>query len=286
MSNKSPKIEIIYQDDNIIVINKPSGTSVTKDRTGKEDILPILQKQLKLDEIRLIHRLDKLTSGAMMLAKTPEAQSKYSSMFEKREIKKTYLMLSRGFTHKEDGVVKAGISQSTNTPGTMYVNPKRGKSALTKWRMLAEFGSISLIAASPVTGRTHQIRVHMSHVGLPLAIDPVYGSSQPIMLSEFKPGYRVRKGREENPLIDRLTLHSYQLTVPTDDGGEITYVAPPEKKFMGTIKMLAKHNPNGLEAFIYPEDLENILNGKPLKIHQSSQPAPITPQEDLPPQEE
>jgi len=270
MIKKADRIQIIHQDKNLLVINKPSGVSVTKDRCGKASILELLNEQVKLEEnqeLRLIHRLDKLTSGVMLIAKHLTAQSTYSSLFEKRMIQKTYLALVNGYSFKKSGCVKTPISHSRKNPGTMVLNPRRGKEAQTGWKILADFGLISLVKAKPITGRTHQIRIHMKSIGLPLAIDHIYGSKKPIMLSDFKSNYRLKGENEEKPLIDRLTLHAYQITIPkTDLGPEATFIAKLDKKFAATIKMLTKHNPNNSEAFENPQDLKNMLSTKLLDI--------------------
>ena len=133
---------------------------------------------------------------------------------------------------------------------------------LTEWKVLEAFDKyLSWLEINLGTGRTHQIRAHMASISLPLAIDPLYGSSKPVLLSDFKAGYRVSKGREERPLITRLTLHAYQLELPEIDGREPkTFIAGLDKKFVGTIKMLTKHNINGEEAFLRPENFEQIVS--------------------------
>lgn len=257
------QIEVIYQDENILVINKPSGISVTKDRSGKIDLLAALKLYNGLDqEIRLIHRLDKDTSGVMVLAFNLETQSCYSSCFEKRLVRKTYLALVSGMLVHETGTIRAALTQADTKTNLMRVNPRKGKAALTDYALLADFGMLSLVAVMPLTGRTHQIRAHMASIKLPLAVDPLYGSEKPVMLSDFKAGYRVVRGRQENPLIDRLTLHAYQLELPEIDGREAkTFIAGLDKKFGGTIKMLTKHNINGAEAFLRAENFEQIVSG-------------------------
>ena len=261
------KIEIIYESQHLIAINKPAGVSVTKDRAGKADILELLAKQVDHSKkLRLIHRLDKGTSGIMLLAKTPESQSLFSSGFEKRLFKKTYLALVSGYVSSPAGRIKAPIARSLRDAKQMCISAKRGKEAITDFRLLAEFGIVSLVAAMPITGRTHQIRVHFANRNMPLAIDPLYGGRNPIMLSDYKAGYGLSRGKTERPLIERLTLHAYQLELPKTELTEpLTLVAKPEKKFAAAIKMLTKHNPNGPEAFIDQQDFEAIISGKPLK---------------------
>jgi len=275
------RIEIIYQDDDALVINKPSSVSVTKDRTGAPQLVDILSEQLGpqiAGELRLVHRLDKDTSGVMILAKNKETQSKFSSYFEKKLIKKTYLAIVTGPLPGWQGTINAPLAQSWKKPGLMCVTRKKGKEAITNWKLLADFGTVALLAVEPLTGRTHQIRVHLPNIGLPLAIDPLYGTSRPLFLSDFKPNYRLAKGQSEKPLIDRLTLHAYQIEIikatdkmsflPTchSERSEESHYHPDcfvsklDKKFAATIKMLTKHNPNGLDAFTNPDDFSKIIN--------------------------
>jgi 23S rRNA pseudouridine1911/1915/1917 synthase len=260
------KIEIIYEDQHIFAINKPSGVSVTKDRSGLADISEILEKQLKPEQpLRLIHRLDKGTSGVMIMAKTPEAQSLFSSGFEKRLFKKTYLAIVSGYLSKKEGRIKAPIAKSLRDARQMCISGKRGKESITDFKLLAEFGMTSLIAAMPLTGRTHQIRVHCANQNMPLAIDPLYGGKNPIMLSDYKAGYGVSRGKSENPLIERLTLHAYQLELPqTELTAPLTIVAKLDRKFAAAVKMLTKHNQNGPEAFLDYSNFEKIIASEPL----------------------
>jgi len=262
------KIEIIYQDDDIIVVNKPSGISVTKDRSGAIDLIPALHKQIAgLPDLRLIHRLDKDTSGVMVIAKNIETQSIYSSCFEKRLVNKTYLALVSGMVIKENATIKTALSHGRKNENLMRVNPRKGKPAVTEYSLIADFGMLSLLAVRPLTGRTHQIRIHLSSVQLPLAIDPLYGSSKPIMLSDFKAGYRVSRGKEERPLIERLTLHAYQLQLPEIEGREsMSFLAGLDKKYKAAIKMLTKHNANGAEAFLNAENFNRIINAEALCV--------------------
>ena len=262
----SKKIEVIFENDHILAVNKPTGISVTKDRSGKDGLLEVLNKQQNFsEELRIIHRIDKPTSGIVLVAKTAEAQSVYASCFEKRLFQKTYLAIVSGYVGTDRGRIKAPIAKSLVNGKQMCISSKRGKEAITDFRLLAEFGLVSLIAAMPVTGRTHQIRVHCLNRNIPLAIDPLYASSEPILLSNFKAGYGLSKGKEEKPLIERLTLHAYQLVIPeTELGAGMTLVAKLDKKFAATIKMLTKHNPNGTEAFRNIEDFEDIIAAKPI----------------------
>ena len=265
------KIGIIYEDDNVLAVNKPSGVSVTKERSGKAQLVDLLALQIgkePAENLRLIHRLDKLTSGVMIIAKTKEAQSKYSSYFEKGEVGKTYLAIVSGRAARRQGRVGYKIRPDGEIMGKMAIAKKKGKDALTEWEQLADFGALSLLAVRPKTCRTHQIRVHMPAAGMPLAIDPLYGTGRGIYLSEFKAGgYNMGKLAEEKPLIERLTLHAYQLQfLKQQEDKPQVFVAGLDKKFKTVIKMLTKHNPKGADAFFDKEIYERIINDEELEI--------------------
>jgi RluA family pseudouridine synthase len=262
------QIEIIYQDDDIIVVNKPSGMSVTKDRSGDAKLGDILGKQFSRQlhgELRLVHRLDKATSGVMVLAKNIEAQTRFTDYFRNRLVKKTYLTLVIGKPPGKQGRIEVPLTQRDKKGGLMCIASKKGKESLTHWKLLADFGSVALLSVSPVTGRTHQIRVHLPYIGLPLAIDPLYGNTRPLYLSDFKTDYRLARDQTEKPLIDRLTLHAYQIqfSEPVRNQPDC-FIAAIDKKFAATIKMLTKHNPNGLNAFDNPDDYHKIITAKRL----------------------
>ena len=257
-------IEIIHEDDEIFVVNKPAGISVTGDRSGLASLPEIFLTQLGgTGQIRLVHRLDKFASGVMIIARSKEVQSRFSSWFEKRLIRKTYLALVRGFLKEKCGTIEARLGHAGRNSRLMRIDRKRGKVAITHWRGLADFGGVCLLAVEPVTGRTHQIRVHLAEEGLPLVADALYGSSNGVMLSDFKSGFRRKKGVDERPLIDRLALHAYQLEVTGAERAEtMRFVGRLDRKFTATLKMLAKHNPAGAPGVFDEDDLRAILSGQ------------------------
>jgi len=265
---KNKDISIIYKDLDIIVINKPAGISVTSDRSGSDDIIQVLADNFpELKDLRLVHRLDKDTSGLLIIALNRSAQTYYSRLFASHDLKKTYIAISRGRPPKEQGFITDPISKSDKVQ-MVKIDSQHGKKAKSFYKMLLPLGPLCLLAVVPVTGRTHQIRIHLSHRGLPLAIDPIYAESESIYLSSFKSDYRPSRKRQiEIPLIDRLTLHAYQITIPV--GPEKTpqvITAPLDKKFAAAIKMLAKHTSGNANGFEYPDVVKKILNAQPLEL--------------------
>jgi len=255
-------MEILYQDNDIIVVNKPAGLNVTNDRGSGENLIAFLQKQTNEEDLSIIHRLDKDTSGVILLAKNKDAQTRFCDLFEKSKVKRTYLALVAGRPEGPIGQINIPIMQSKKDSRKMEVAVKMGKDAETRWELLADFGRVSLLAILPITDRTHQIRVHFQHEGFPLVIDPLYGENTPLMLSSFKSNYRLSKNAEEIPLIERLTLCVYELEIENHH-----FVAPLEKKFKASIKMLTKYNSKGSAAFVNKENFDYLLNSKPLSLN-------------------
>lgn len=264
-SMAKPRIQIIYEDSDIVVLNKPAGVSVTSDRSGALRLIDVLAGQLSAETaaaLRLVHRLDKDTSGVMLLAKNRDAQSLFCGYFEKKLVKKTYLAIVSSVSADTCGTINAPLAPNRKNPAIMVVSEK-GKPAVTHWRLLADFGALALLAVNPVTDRTHQIRVHLNSIGLPLAVDPLYGGSAGVFLSDFKPDYTLAKNKTEKPLIDRLTLHAYRLSIVNNQSQIANeFVAPLEKKFAAAVKMLTKHNPKGPAAFLETDDFSKILNAR------------------------
>ncbi|MGA2092055.1 MAG: pseudouridine synthase, partial [Sedimentisphaerales bacterium] len=140
---KMAKIEIIYQDDDIIVINKPSGVSVTKDRSRMPQLTDLFKGQLGVEvtsKLRLVHRLDKDTSGVMVLARNRETQRAFADWFFQRKVRKTYLAIVKGAVLDWSGTINAPINHSKKHPELMVIDNRKGKESITQWRLLADFG--------------------------------------------------------------------------------------------------------------------------------------------------
>ncbi|MHB0947260.1 MAG: RluA family pseudouridine synthase [Sedimentisphaerales bacterium] len=259
-------IETIYEDEVLLAVNKTAAISVGVDRFGKETLPDMLQNQRKNDtKLYIVHPLDREASGIIILAKNADAQKKMSLLFDTGGVKMTYLALVNSAGDEKSGIIDEPLAEDPRHQQKMRIDPKIGRAAKTKWEKLANFGVISLLAVEPITHIPHQIRVHLQHCGMGLVIDPRYGQDEPIMLSSFKHGYRLAKYAEEKPLIERLTLCAYQLEIENyKDGEKLILVAPLEKKFKATIKMLAKYNRNGEKAFENQEIFGKLLNGEKL----------------------
>lgn len=209
---KRLKPDIIYEDDDYLFVSKPSGLLTIPDRfdVSAPNLYHWLSDQFP--KIYIVHRLDKDTSGLVGFAKTADAHRDLCLQFEKHTVEKKYLALITGKPEKETGTISLPLTEDPGHAGRMIVSKQNGKPALTDYRILESYGTCSLAEALPKTGRTHQIRVHFKAIGHPLAIDPVYGKSEGILLSRIKNNYKPKKNEPEKPLISRLTLHALSLS--------------------------------------------------------------------------
>ncbi|MDR2251602.1 MAG: RluA family pseudouridine synthase [Endomicrobium sp.] len=199
-------IKIIYQDDDIIVVNKPSGIIVIPDQYTDESktLVGILKKQLN-QKIWVVHRIDKDTTGVLVFAKNAESHRNISMQFENSQVYKKYITLLSGVLEENEGTINKPIRIS----GREVSIDITGKESITKFKVLERFKSYTLVEAMPLTGRRHQIRIHFWSLGHPLAIDAEYGVSDPIMLSGLKRNYKIKKAKMKSLLYqDLLCMHS------------------------------------------------------------------------------
>lgn len=237
------KLEILYSDDQIVIVNKRSGVLSIPDRfvPEKENLVDALQQDF--EKVWVVHRLDRETSGAICFALDAEAHKELSRQFQERTVKKLYHAFVEGCPMEKQGAIDRPIAPHPTFPGKMIASSK-GKSALTYYQVLTKYKDYSLLEADIKTGRTHQVRVHFSSIGHPLMVDPVYGKREAIFLSEIKRrNFQLGKNAEERPLMSRLSLHAHQLRLQhpgTQQTMEIE--APYPKDFRALINQLNKWN--------------------------------------------
>lgn len=206
---------ILFEDGEALVIDKPGGLPLDRPRAGG------ISLEDRLDELRLgfhrppapVHRLDRDTSGCLLLARNPKALKRFAAAFEAREVEKRYLGIVAGPVAGEEGTIALSLSKiSTAREGWRMIVARKGKPAVTHWRKLAEHDGLTLVEFRPETGRTHQIRVHAAHAfGHALLGDPVYGTG---------------KGAR------RTMLHAAGLTVPRPGKEPIVAQAPLPEDFV------------------------------------------------------
>lgn len=238
-------IEIVHQDEHLVVIHKPAGVITTRGFHDQKTVLDRLNEQLgdSLDEsLRLVHRLDADTSGVMVLARTYQAQRQLSRLWVSRRVEKTYLALVAGRPEADEGTVDLPLLKTPGSAKPVRVDRKRGKNAQTHFVVRQRYAGMALLEVHPRQGRMHQVRVHLAAVGLPLRVDALYGSGEPLLLSSFKVGYKPSVRRPERPLISRLTLHAWKLSFEHPGTGQmVEYVVEPAKDFSATVAQLDKH---------------------------------------------
>jgi RluA family pseudouridine synthase len=202
---------ILYKDANLIILDKPAGLAVHAGPTTKHDLeqyLPALQFERK-EPPHLAHRLDRDTSGCLALGRHAKALSKLGRLFQAGAISKAYWALVQGNPKGDNGTITAPLLKVTRRgEGWRIIVDKHGQPAVTDWKVLARTDGLAWLELSPRTGRTHQIRVHCAHIGLPLVGDITYGQA----------------GGTPQPMM----LHARRLTIPYREGAApIIAEAPP-----------------------------------------------------------
>jgi len=228
---------ILHEDDSIIVINKPANWSSIPDRfdESKQNILRSLESYR--EDVYMVHRLDRDTSGVMVVAKSEAAHKFLNDQFENRKVEKIYHAFVDGCPIDETFSVNEAIALSNSKPGQVFIN-KVGKDSTTNFKILERWKGFSLLECRPLTGRLHQIRIHLKHAGHALMIDPKYGRRSAFKISEIKrKKFNIKKDTIERPLLSRQTLHAQSLS----------FIHPETKKKM-TIECE------------YPKDLRALKN--------------------------
>ncbi|MFM8981252.1 MAG: RluA family pseudouridine synthase [Planctomycetia bacterium] len=246
---------VLYEDERLLAIDKPSGMTVHPvgrirhgtlinklharyPRTGRrDDVVP-----------RLGHRLDKDTSGVVLVVKDRVVDAAVTELFTQRRVSKTYLAIVEGAPRGESGEVDAPLAQDPDgdTLLHMRVDPQ-GQVARTRWRVRERFRRHALLELSPLTGRTHQLRVHMAHLGHPILCDHLYGSLRPLWRCDLAP----RAGGEDL-LLDRLALHAHRLQLEHPVSGAPLALESPLPgdlvRALEALRTLAAAGPQATEA--------------------------------------
>ncbi|MDO8470912.1 MAG: RluA family pseudouridine synthase [bacterium] len=225
-------LKILYEDVSLLIVDKPPGMPVFREGPGEgmyvaEALSSQYPELLKLGEecrYGIVHRLDKDTSGVLLVAKTKEAFRYFQEQFKERKAEKTYICLVVGALKEKEGVIEGKLGRSPNDrrKQKVFADPaiESAREATTLYKVLKEFSEFTLLEVSPKTGRKHQIRAHLAHIHHPIAGDKLYGfKNQP-----------VPQG------LERQFLHANSLKIVTENGKGMTFHSE------------------------LPEDLQNILN--------------------------
>lgn len=208
------QLPILFEDGEALVIDKPAGLAIDPPRDGGLSLENYLEA-LKLGFQRppvAVHRLDRDTSGCLLLARNPKALKRFAAAFEARAVEKRYLGIVAGLLDKDEGTIELALSKiSSAEKGWRMIAARKGKPSVTHWRKLAVQGGLTLVEFRPETGRTHQIRIHaLAGLGAPLLGDPIYGEG---------------KGAK------RTMLHAAGLTVQRGEKAAIAAVSPMPADF-------------------------------------------------------
>jgi 23S rRNA pseudouridine955/2504/2580 synthase/23S rRNA pseudouridine1911/1915/1917 synthase len=253
-ADREAALEVLAETADWVAVAKPAGLATIPGRAETDSVLERLGRQLGLPSsgtadprVRVVHRLDKDTSGVLLFAKHADAQRQLSHQFQNNTVEKQYLALVVGRPAQPEGDVDAPLARHPTDPTRMSIVKHGGRPARTAWKLEETYRGFALLRCFPKTGKTHQIRVHLKHAGLPLAIDPLYnpaprGKPDALMLSSIKRRYRPTAGEAERPLIARLTLHAHRLSFdPPGGGARVTLEAEPPKDLRATLNQLRRH---------------------------------------------
>jgi len=176
--------DVLYEDNHLIAVNKPTGVLAQGDETGDEPLGESVKRYIKIKYkkpgavfLGVVHRLDRPVSGVVVFARTSKALSRMNALFQKRETKKIYLALAEGHPKKEETLKHWLTKDEAKNKATAYTRPHPdGKESELTYKTLAVRGGVSLLQVEPLTGRPHQIRVQLASIGCPVAGDVKYGS--------------------------------------------------------------------------------------------------------------
>ncbi len=247
------EIPVLFEDAHVMALDKPTRLLVSADRhdVGRPNLMALLHDGIAagkswavergLSYLMNSHRLDLETSGILLLAKSKPILVELANLFGSEKPVSQYVALVHGSPFAETFEVDAKLAPHPIKPGLVRVDESNGKHSKTVFTVMEKFRNYTLLNCKPLTARTHQIRVHARHMGIPIAGDELYGGT-PLLLSHLKSDYRLKPKKTENPLIGRVALHAtgLQLVHPAT-GAELVVESPLPKDLSVAIKYLRKY---------------------------------------------
>jgi len=211
-------LTILFENDDIIAVDKPAGLAAIAERNIEKDCLHTQLSALFRHKVYVVHRLDKDASGVILFAKNARAHRCLCQQFTKHTIKKTYLALVHGQISGDGGIIEKPLRRFGS--GRMAVDTGPGKPAISEFEVTQRFAGYTLVQAHPVTGRRHQLRVHFYSIGHPIVGDRLYGE------------------RGIQSKFSRLMLHAEKITFQLPSGEQLTLQVPPPQSFTNIIELL------------------------------------------------
>jgi 23S rRNA pseudouridine955/2504/2580 synthase len=224
---------ILFEDNDFVLVSKPPFLSTLADRHEKVDLLAIARQYTA--DAQVCHRLDKDTSGVLAIAKNPEAYRHLSMQFENRQVEKVYHAVVDGIQIFSNLLVDAPILKLDG--GVVKINRKEGKQAQTYFNTLKTYRMHTLVECRPITGRMHQIRIHLASQGASITGDDTYGG-KPFLLSAIKRRFNLKKGAEEETFMKRMALHAFSLEFADLSQNKVKIEAPYPKDIKALIRQL------------------------------------------------
>jgi RluA family pseudouridine synthase len=246
LARRRPKapcdLVVLHRDAAMFAVDKPSGLATAAERSVRQpDLLTMLKRAAPDAHVKLVHRIDKHASGVVVFALGRDAKSALTAEFAARRVVKDYLALVSGQVDEAVQMIDAPLTPSHGKVQRMVVVRGRGKPAVTLVRALVRFRGYTLVHARPLTGRTHQIRAHLRHLGHALLGDTAYDGEEALLLSRLKHGYRPARGEAERPLLARLALHAARISLASPaDGARVTIRSPLPRDLRAAVKQLQK----------------------------------------------
>lgn len=213
------ELKILFENNDLIAVDKPEGiASITENDISLESIHSLLEKKLS-QKIFIVHRLDKEVSGVILFAKNARTHKYLNQQFNNRTIKKSYIALVHGVMKNEDGIIDKPIREFGS--GRMAVDEEKGKTSVTAYKVLKRFDNYTLIELKPTTGRRHQLRVHLYHIGYPIVGDTRYGDKE--LQSKFP----------------RIMLHAKKIVFESSPGKYITVESEIPESFNEVLRAIS-----------------------------------------------
>ncbi len=236
--------EVLFESATLLVVDKPAGLPTVPDRTGEErGVHGLLERLRSGADLRIVHRLDRDTSGCLLLGKGIEAARHFDERFREGGVEKTYVALVHGNPAADSFTIDVFLGPDPRRPGKVVASPTaaRGfRDARTDVVVRQRFERHALLELHPRTGRGHQLRVHLANEGHPIVGDRDYGG-EPLLLSRLKDGYKQRPGVAEKPLVERTFLHAERIVCDDVDGARVDVSAPLPRDLAKAIERLGNN---------------------------------------------